>query len=209
MSKKYRMKQLRKEEKKKRQKKLQISLVALILLIIAGAFIYTWEPKPDMSETQTPSKNRIAVIDTNMGTMEFELYEDKVPITTSNFISLANQDFYDGVIFHRIIKGFMIQGGDQTGTGTGGSGKTIPDEIVPELKHDSLGLLSMANSGPNTGSSQFFITLAPAPHLDGKHSIFGKLIKGEDVLMAIGSVEVGDGDRPLTDVTMEITIKNQ
>ncbi|OGD52505.1 peptidylprolyl isomerase [Candidatus Bathyarchaeota archaeon RBG_13_38_9] len=203
------MKQLRKEEKKKRQKKLQISLVALILLIIAGAFIYTWEPKPDMSETQTPSKNRIAVIDTNMGTMEFELYEDKVPITTSNFISLANQDFYDGVIFHRIIKGFMIQGGDQTGTGTGGSGKTIPDEIVPELKHDSLGLLSMANSGPNTGSSQFFITLAPAPHLDGKHSIFGKLIKGEDVLMAIGSVEVGDGDRPLTDVTMEITINNQ
>jgi peptidyl-prolyl cis-trans isomerase A (cyclophilin A) len=209
MSKKYRMKQLRKEDKKKKQKRLQIFLVALILLIIAGAFIYTWGPKPEMSETQTASKNRIAVIDTNMGTMEFELHEDKVPITTSNFISLANEDFYDGVIFHRIIKGFMIQGGDQTGTGTGGSGKTIPDEIVPELKHDSLGILSMANSGPNTGSSQFFITLAPAPHLDGKHSIFGKLIKGEDVLMAIGSVEVGDGDRPLTDVTMEITIKNQ
>ena len=209
MSKKYRMKQLRKEDKKKKQKRLQIFLVALILLIIAGAFIYTWGPKPEMSEIQTASKNRIAVIYTNMGTMEFELHEDKVPITTSNFISLANEDFYDGVIFHRIIKGFMIQGGDQTGTGTGGSGKTIPDEIVPELKHDSLGILSMANSGPNTGSSQFFITLAPAPHLDGKHSIFGKLIKGEDVLMAIGSVEVGDGDRPLTDVTMEITIKSQ
>ena len=209
MSKKYRMKQLRKEDKKKKQKRLQIFLVALILLIIAGGFIYTWGPKPEMSETQTASKNRIALIDTNMGTMEFELYEDKVPITTSNFISLANEDFYDGVIFHRIIKGFMIQGGDQTGTGTGGSGKTIPDEIVPELKHDSLGILSMANSGPNTGSSQFFITLAPAPHLDGKHSIFGKLIKGEDVLMAIGSVEVGDRDRPLTDVAMEITIKNQ
>lgn len=209
MSKKYRMKQLRKEDKKKKQKRLQIFLVALILLIIAGAFIYTWGPKPEMSEIQTASKNRIAVIYTNMGTMEFELHEDKVPITTSNFISLANEDFYDGVIFHRIIKGFMIQGGDQTGTGTGGSGKTIPDEIVPELKHDSLGILSMANSGPNTGSSQFFITLAPAPHLDGKHSIFGKLIKGEDVLMAIGSVEVGDRDRPLTDVAMEITIKNQ
>jgi cyclophilin family peptidyl-prolyl cis-trans isomerase len=209
MSKKYRMKQLRKEEKKKKQKRLQIFLVALILLIIAGAFIYTWGPKPDMSETQTASKNRIAVIVTNMETMEFELYEDKVPITTSNFISLANQGFYDGVIFHRVVKGFVIQGGDPTGTGTGGSGKTIPDEIVPELKHDSLGILSMANSGPNTGSSQFFITLAPAPHLDGKHSIFGKLIKGEDVLMAIGSVEVGDRDRPLTDVTMEITIKSQ
>jgi peptidyl-prolyl cis-trans isomerase A (cyclophilin A) len=179
------------------------------LLIIAGAFIYTWGPKPDMPETQTTSKNRIAVIVTNKGTMEFELYEDKAPITTSNFISLANQGFYDGVIFHRVVKGFVIQGGDPTGTGTGGSGKTIPDEIVPELKHDSLGILSMANSGPNTGSSQFFITLAPAPHLDGKHSIFGKLIKGEDVLMAIGSVEVGDRDRPLIDVTMEITIKSQ
>jgi peptidyl-prolyl cis-trans isomerase A (cyclophilin A) len=195
MSKKYQMKQLRKEEKKKKQKRLQIFLAALILLIIAGAFIYTWGPKPDMSETKTASKNRIAVINTNMGSMEFELYEDKVPITASNFISLANQGFYDGVIFHRVVKGFVIQGGDPTGTGTGGSGKTIPDEIVPKLKHDSLGLLSMANSGPNTGSSQFFITLAPAPHLDGKHSIFGKLIKGEDVLMAIGSVEVGDGDR--------------
>lgn len=209
MSKKYQMKQLKKEEKKKKQKKLQIFLGVLILLIIVGAFIYTWGPKPDMPETQSASRNRIAVIVTNMGTMEFELHEDKVPITASNFISLANQGFYDGVIFHRVVKGFVIQGGDPTGTGTGDSGKTIPDEIVPELKHDSLGLLSMANSGPNTGSSQFFITLAPAPYLDGKHSIFGKLIKGEDVLMAIGSVEVGDSDRPLTDVTMKITIKSQ
>ncbi|WP_455369183.1 peptidylprolyl isomerase [[Eubacterium] cellulosolvens] len=209
MSKKYRIKQLKKEEKKKRQKRLQIFLVALILLIIVVAFIYTWGPKPDMSETQSASRNRIAVIVTNMGTMEFELYEDKVPITTSNFISLADQGFYDGVIFHRVVKGFVIQGGDPTGTGTGGSGKTIPDEFVSELKHDSIGILSMANSGPNTGSSQFFITLAPTPHLDGKHSIFGKLIKGEDVLMAIGSVEVDNGDRPLTDVTMKITIKNQ
>ena len=209
MSKKYRMKQIKKEGKKKKQKKLLMVLVALVLLIIIGSFIYAWEPKPDMSETQIGSRNRIAVIVTNMGTMEFELYEDKVPITANNFISLTNQRFYDGVIFHRIIKGFMIQGGDPTGTGTGGSGTAIPDEFVPELKHDSLGMLSMANSGPNTGSSQFFITLAPAPHLDGKHSVFGKLIKGEDVLMAIGSVEVDDRDRPLTDVTMEITIKNQ
>lgn len=208
MSKKYRMKQIRKEEKKQKQKRLQILLGGLILLIIVVS-IYVWGPKPDMSETQPASKNRIAVIVTNMGTMEFELHEDKTPITTSNFISLANQGFYDGIIFHRVVKGFVIQGGDPTGTGTGGSGKTIPDEIVPELKHDSLGVLSMANSGPNTGSSQFFITLAPAPHLDGKHSIFGKLIKGEDVLLAIGSVEVGEGDRPLTDITMEITIKNQ
>ena len=209
MSKKYRMKQLKKEGKKKKQKKLLMVLVALVLLIIVGFYIYTWEPKPDMPDTQIESKNRIAVIVTNMGTMEFELYEDKVPITANNFISLAEQGFYDGVIFHRVVKGFVIQGGDPTGTGTGGSGNTIPDEFVPELKHDSLGVLSMANSGPNTGSSQFFVTLAPTPHLDGKHSIFGKLIKGEDVLLAIGSVEVDNGDRPLTDVTMEITIKDQ
>jgi cyclophilin family peptidyl-prolyl cis-trans isomerase len=208
MSKKSRMKQLKKEEKKKKQKKMQIVFGAVILLIIVGAFIYTWGLKPDMSKTQTASKNRLAVIVTNMGTMEFEIYEDKVPITANNFISLANQGFYDGLIFHRVVKGFVIQGGDPTGTGTGGSGKTIPDIFVPELKHDSVGVLSMANSGPNTGSSQFFITLAPAPHLDGKHTIFGKLVKGEDVLMAIGSVEVDDGDRPLNDITMEITIKN-
>ena len=208
MSKKYRMKQLKKEEKKKKQKKLQILLGAVILLILVGGFIYAWGLKPDMSKTQTASKNRIAVIATNMGTMEFEIYEDKVPITANNFISLANRGFYNGLIFHRVVKGFVIQGGDPTGTGTGGSGKTIPDIFVPELKHDSAGVLSMANSGPNTGSSQFFITLAPAPHLDGKHSVFGKLVKGEDVLMAIGSVEVDDGDRPLNDITMEITIKN-
>jgi cyclophilin family peptidyl-prolyl cis-trans isomerase len=195
--------------RKKKQKKLQIFLVCLILLIIVGASIYVWGLKPHMSETKPASRNRIAIIVTNMGTMEFELYEDKSPITTSNFISLANRGFYNGLIFHRVVKGFVIQGGDPTGTGMGGSGKTIPDEFDPELKHDSLGVLSMANSGPNTGSSQFFITLAPAPHLDGKHSIFGKLIKGEDVLLAIGSVEVGDGDRPLTDITMEITIKDQ
>ncbi len=142
-----------------------------------------------------------------MGTMEFELFEDKAPITTKNFIDLAEKGFYDGLIFHRVVKGFVIQGGDPTGTGMGGAGYSIPDEIRPELRHNSMGILSMANSGPNTGSSQFFITLAPATHLDGKHSIFGKLIKGEDVLQAIGSVDVDEKDRPLTEVTMTVTIK--
>jgi cyclophilin family peptidyl-prolyl cis-trans isomerase len=101
----------------------------------------------------------------------------------------------------------VIQGGDPTGTGTGGSGKTIPDEIVPELRHDSIGILSMANSGPDTGSSQFFITLAPATHLDGKHSVFGRMVKGQEVLLSIGSVPVDAQDRPLTKVTMKIIIK--
>ncbi|KON27234.1 peptidylprolyl isomerase [miscellaneous Crenarchaeota group archaeon SMTZ-80] len=162
--------------------------------------------RPTETPPNIPSKNRVAVIETNAGIMEFELHEDKAPITTKNFIDLSNSGFYDGVIFHRIVKGFVIQGGDPTGTGTGGSGETIPDEISPDLKHDSLGILSMANSGPNTGSSQFFITLAPASHLDGKHAIFGRLIKGEDVLMAIGSVEVDQNDRPIEDITMRIEI---
>jgi cyclophilin family peptidyl-prolyl cis-trans isomerase len=189
------------ERKKKRQTLiLKIGILVAFLIIASAVCIYL------ITSTNLPSKNRIAVIETNMGNMEFELYEDKAPITSKNFIALSNRGFYDGLIFHRVVKGFVIQGGDPTGTGTGGSGNTIPDEFSPDLKHDSLGILSMANSGPNTGSSQFFITLAPESHLDGKHSIFGRLIKGEDVLLAIGSVEVDQNDRPIEDVTMRIKI---
>lgn len=147
--------------------------------------------------------NRIAVIETNLGTMEVELYEEQAPITTKNFIDLIEKKYYDGIIFHRVIKGFMIQGGDPTGTGTGGPGYKIKDEFHKDLKHDKMGILSMANSGPNTGGSQFFITLAPTPWLNGKHAIFGHIIKGEDVLLKIGSVPVGSGDRPRKDVVMQ------
>jgi peptidyl-prolyl cis-trans isomerase A (cyclophilin A) len=205
MKDKYKLKQLRVTEKKRRKRRTQLAVLIVILVIAAGIYLYSSSPKP---AAHTPaSRNRIAIIETSMGTMEFELYEDKAPITAGNFIDLAKRGFYDGLIFHRVVKGFVIQGGDPTGTGTGGSGKTILDEIRPDLKHDSIGMLSMANSGPNTGSSQFFITLAPAPHLDGKHSVFGKLIKGEDVLLAIGAVPVDDKDRPLTEVSMKIAIK--
>src|SRR3989344_3893684 len=148
-------------------------------------------------------KNRIAVIETNYGAMEIELFEDKAPITTKNFIDLAEKGFYNGLIFHRVIKDFMMQGGDPNGDGTGGPGYEIPDEFNPDLKHNKLGILSMANAGPNTGGSQFFITLVPTPWLDGKHAVFGQLIKGEDVLKEIGNVKTGPMDRPIEPVIIK------
>lgn len=154
------------------------------------------------------SNMKTAVIETNMGTMEIELFTEKAPITTKNFIDLANKGFYDNLIFHRVIKDFMIQGGDPKGTGVGGPGYTIKDEFHKDLKHDSAGILSMANAGPNTGGSQFFITLAATSWLDNKHAVFGKVIKGTDVLQKIGSVKVGANDRPIEKVVIKkITIK--
>ena len=125
-----------------------------------------------------------------------------MPKTAQNFIDLAKKGFYDGVIFHRVIDGFMIQGGDPKGTGTGCPGYTILDEFGPGLKHDGPGVLSMANASPNTGGSQFFITLVPTPWLDGKHAIFGRVISGMDVVEAIGKVKTGPQDRPVEDVVM-------
>ena len=154
--------------------------------------------------------NRIAVFDTNMGEFEIELFEDKAPNTTKNFIDLSEKGFYEGVIFHRVIDGFMIQGGDPTGTGMGGPGYQIDDEFHPDLKHDSEGILSMANAGPNTGGSQFFITLAATPWLDSHHAVFGKVVKGMEVVKEIGSVRTGFQDRPMHDVVInKITIKAQ
>jgi cyclophilin family peptidyl-prolyl cis-trans isomerase len=147
--------------------------------------------------------NRVAEFRTNKGTFRIELFEDKAPTTTENFIKLAEQGFYNGVIFHRIIDGFMIQGGDPTGTGRGGPGHTIKDEFHKDLRHDAEGVLSMANAGPNTGGSQFFITLGPTPHLDNRHAVFGKVTEGMDVVRAIGKVQVGRGDKPVDDVVME------
>lgn len=146
--------------------------------------------------------NRIARVETNRGTFSIELYETRAPKTTGNFIKLAEDGFYDGVVVHRVIAGFMIQGGDPTGTGRGGPGYTIDDEFHPELKHTSEGLLSMANAGPNTGGSQFFVTLAATPWLDGKHAIFGKVVEGMDVVREIGSTATDRSDRPVEEVTM-------
>lgn len=147
--------------------------------------------------------NRAAQFKTNLGSFTVELFEDRAPKTTKNFIDLAEKGFYDGVIFHRVIKDFMIQGGDPTGTGRGGPGYTIPDEFHPELQHSGRGILSMANAGPNSGGSQFFITLEATPWLDGKHAVFGKVVGGADVIEAIGTTPTARGDRPLEDVVME------
>jgi len=151
---------------------------------------------------------KTAVFETSKGNFEVGLFTEKAPITTKNFIDLAGQGFYGGLIFHRVIDGFMIQGGDPSGDGTGGPEYGIKDEFHPDLKHDSEGILSMANAGPNTGGSQFFITLAPTPWLDGKYTVFGKVTKGMDVVKAIGKVPTGAMDRPIEDVVIKkITIK--
>ena len=148
--------------------------------------------------------NRIAVFETNLGNFSVELFEDETPITTENFIDLAEKGFYDGVIFHRVIDGFMIQGGDPEGTGMGGPGYTIEDEFVDDLRFDGEGILAMANTGmPHTGGSQFFITLDKTPWLNGHHTIFGKVKDGMDVVRRIGHSETDMADRPLEDVVIK------
>ncbi len=149
------------------------------------------------------SENRKIKFTTNKGVFVAEMFEDKAPMTTKNFIELVEKGFYDGIIFHRVIDGFMIQGGDPTGTGMGGPGYKIKDEFGEGLKHDDEGILSMANAGPNTGGSQFFITLAPTPWLNGHHAIFGKVVEGMDVVRLIGVVPTDFRDRPREAVTME------
>lgn len=149
------------------------------------------------------SENRQIKFTTNKGTFVAEMFEDKAPLTTKNFIDLTEKGFYNGTIFHRVIEDFMIQGGDPTGTGMGGPGYKIKDEFGPGLKHDDEGILSMANAGPNTGGSQFFITLAPTPWLNGHHAIFGKIVEGMDVVRLIGVVPTDFRDRPREAVIME------
>ena len=133
--------------------------------------------------------NRIARFETSKGTFDIELFEDKAPKTTENFIKLVEKGFYDGLIFHRVIDGFMIQGGCPKGNGTGGPGYTIPDEFHPDLRHSGEGILSMANAGPNTGGSQFFITFVPTKSLDGVHTALGRVVKGFDVLAKIQRID--------------------
>ena len=149
------------------------------------------------------SENRQIRFKTNMGEFVAEMFEDKAPKTTENFISLVEKKFYDGIVFHRVIDGVMIQGGDPTGTGMGGPGYKIADEFGEGLTHDDEGYFSMANAGPNTGGSQFFITLAPTPWLNGHHAIFGRVVEGMDVVRKIGVTKTDFRDRPLEDVKME------
>ena len=158
----------------------------------------------------------LAIFDTNLGSFEAELYARECPETVWNFINLAEGrqetaregNFYDGLTFHRIIDGFVIQGGCPVGNGTGGPGYTFKDEFDPSLRHSSAGILSMANAGPNTNGSQFFITLGPTPHLNDRHSVFGKVIKGMDVVEKIGSLPTDSMDKPVEPVVINsINIK--
>ncbi|NUQ39556.1 MAG: peptidylprolyl isomerase [Caldilineales bacterium] len=139
-----------------------------------------------------PAKHYTAVIQTHKGEMTLTLHADKAPITVNNFVFLAREGFYDGVTFHRVIPDFMIQGGDPTGSGRGGPGYRFQDEFDPSLRHDGPGVLSMANAGPGTNGSQFFITHVATPWLDGKHSVFGRLTAGEAVLFAIEQGDIID-----------------
>ncbi len=141
---------------------------------------------------------------TSMGSFTAEIYDQWVPITANNFISLANSGFYNDLIFHRVVAGFVIQDGCPQGTGYGGPGYTIPDEFHPNLHHDQAGILAMAHSSaPNSAGSQYYLTLVPTPNLDGNYAIFGKVIQGLDTVLAIGQVPVDADDRPLTPVTID------
>jgi peptidyl-prolyl cis-trans isomerase A (cyclophilin A) len=164
-----------------------------------------------------------AKFETTLGNFTVELFEDKVPNTVKVFAGLADgtrewthpgtkekhtKPYYDGIVFHRVIEGFMIQGGDPLGKGYGGPGFQFEDEFHPDLRHDKAGILSMANAGPNTNGSQFFITLGPTPHLDRRHSVFGQVVDGLDVIKNIGRTPTDGQDRPKTPVVMEkVTIE--
>ncbi|MDI6802561.1 MAG: peptidylprolyl isomerase [Bacteroidota bacterium] len=185
-------------------KSLTHVLISLLILTIGFGQEKT---KKGKAMEQKPASNPVVVMETTMGTIEIEMFVKETPKTVENFIGLARKGYYNGIIFHRVIDNFMIQGGDPTGTGRGGEsiwGKKFEDEFNPKLKHDGAGILSMANAGPNTNGSQFFITLVPTPHLDGKHTVFGKVISGLDVVKAIGKVKtIKPSDKPEKDVVMK------
>jgi len=148
------------------------------------------------------SKAPVVVLETNVGKIELKLFPKAAPLAVENFVTHVKNGYYNGLIFHRVIKGFMIQGGDPTGTGRGGESiwhKEFKNEYAPNLTFDQPFLLAMANHGPNTNGSQFFITVAPTPWLNGGYTIFGKVIKGQDVVQKIDNVTTGPGDRPMFD----------
>jgi len=188
-------------------------LVLMSAVALSGSILHAQDKKNPV----------YAILMTSMGDVVVQLHEDKAPKTVANFIGLATgtkewtdpktrekvkRPLYNGTIFHRVIPNFMIQGGDPLGNGTGGPGYKFEDEFNPDLKHSKPGILSMANAGPNTNGSQFFITVAPTPWLDGKHSIFGEVVKGQEVANAIANVPRDFADRPIKEVVLkEVVIK--
>jgi cyclophilin family peptidyl-prolyl cis-trans isomerase len=191
----------------------KIFSLIVTLLIVAVAFSFAQEkvqkeqPNKEKKVETKVTSNPVIVMETNMGVIELELFAKEAPKTVENFVGLAKKGYYNGIIFHRVIENFMIQGGDPTGTGRGGEsiwGKKFEDEISPKYKFDCAGILAMANAGPNTNGSQFFITLVPTSWLDGKHTIFGKVVNGMDVVKAIGKVKTSKPyDKPEKDVVMK------
>lgn len=189
----------------------------IIALLSLGLFSTSCnDPYPDLEDGLYTKFN------TTQGEFIIQLKHNEAPMTVANFVALAEgnhplvddkykgKPFYDGILFHRVIENFMIQAGDPDATGQGGPGYSFPDEVDNELKHSSKGILSMANAGKDTNGSQFFITLAPTPHLDGKHSVFGEVVKGQEVVDSIGSVETAQADKPVEDVvitTLEVIRK--
>lgn len=212
-------------------KAIWIYLAALLLFTVGFHADAETETKKATSESSAPApektdktkktdkkvKDMIANFETSKGNFKIKLFADKAPKTVENFVGLAEgtkewtdpksgkkvkKPFYDGLIFHRVIPNFMIQGGDPMGNGTGGPGFQFADEIAPELKHDKPGMLSMANAGPNTNGSQFFVTVAKTPWLDGKHAVFGEVIEGMDVVMEISKAKSSQ-DRPVEPITIK------
>ena len=191
----------------------------LCLTLSFAQTLFAEDPKSDWKE----KPGMYATFDTNLGKIVCELFEKETPVTVENFAGLAEgtkefansktgkkekKPFYNGLIFHRVIPNFMIQGGDPTGTGMGGPGYKFADEIVPSLKFDKPGLLAMANSGPGTNGSQFFITSVPTPWLTGHHTIFGQVVEGMDVVLKITAVQRGMNDKPVKDVVInKLTIE--
>lgn len=153
-----------------------------------------------------PGAEYRALIRTNKGDLVLDLFQDKVPRTVNNFVFLARKGFYDGISFHRVLEDFMAQTGDPTGTGSGGPGYQFEDEFDPSLAHDGKGVLSMANAGPNTNGSQFFITFIATPWLDGRHSVFGRVIDGQDVLDEIQRIDPGRPGGVKPDVMQSVAI---
>ena len=182
--------------------------VLTIMVLVVGMLTLGCADKNTSANSAVETKKTMAVFETSTGTFTVELFKDKAPNTVNNFVTLANKGFYNNLIFHRVIPDFMIQGGDPTGTGRGGPGYVIKDEFHKDLKHDKQGILSMANAGPNSGGSQFFITVKETPWLDGRHAVFGQVVEGMDVVHKISKVSRNMQDKPLRDVTI-ISVKIQ
>ena len=204
---------------------MTIQRTGCIVLLAGLAFLLSSGLATAGEKEKAVAEPLYATLKTNMGTIVVRLYDDKAPKTVENFVGLATgtkewtdpktgekvkRPLYNGTIIHRVIPGFMIQGGDPLGRGTGGPGYRFADESSPELRHNKAGILSMANAGPNTNGSQFFITLGPTPHLDNRHSVFGEVVKGQEVALAIAGVPRDSRDRPSKDVVLkEVVISRE